>query len=583
MGQGGSRLKARFLTATQKEHGEIVNSVVPWWQAGIIYQIYPRSFQDSDGDGVGDLQGIIDRLDYLVWLGVDALWISPICQSPMADFGYDVADYQAIDPVFGDLRDFDRLVGEAHRRGLKLILDFVPNHTSDHHPWFLESRASRQNPRRDWYIWRAPKTDGSSPNNWLSHFGGSAWEWDGVTGQYYYHSFLRAQPDLNWRNPEVRRAMYEVLRFWLDRGVDGFRVDVLWLLVKDDQFRDNPVNPAYRPGEPAQHRLLPLYTADRPEVHEIVAEMRRVLDSYDDRVLIGEIYLPIERLVTYYGHGLLGAHLPFNFQLLSAAWTAPEIARIISEYENALPAGAWPNWVLGNHDNPRLASRIGDRQARVAAMLLLTLRGTPTVYYGEEIGMTDVPIAPGDVRDPRERQQPGLGLGRDPERTPMRWDGSASAGFTHGTPWLPIGQSEEGHHVAAMSRDPTSLLMLYRGLIDLRRNRPALSIGKLSALEALGNALIYQRSHESDRIAVLLNLGHEPCSVPGPRPSTEARVLLSTRLDTRRPDEPIGREIMLGPDEGLVLELAPGAENDEQERDGPWIEDPPSPLPAPTR
>jgi alpha-glucosidase len=523
-----------------------------WWQTGIIYQIYPRSFQDSDGDGVGDLQGVIERLDYLVWLGVDALWISPIYPSPMADFGYDVADYCDIDPLFGNLHDFDRLVSEAHRRDLKLILDYVPNHTSNRHPWFLESRSSWRNPRRDWYLWRDPSADGGPPNNWLSHFGGSAWERDRTTGQYYYHSFLSEQPDLNWRNLEVRRAMYDVLRFWLDRGVDGFRVDVLWLLIKDDQFRDDPPNPAYRPGEPSQHRLLPLYTADRPEVHEIVTEMRRVLDSYDGRVLIGEIYLPVERLVTYYGRGLQGAHLPFNFHLISAAWTAADIARIITEYLSALPAGAWPNWVLGNHDNSRVVSRVGRAQARVAAMLLLTLHGTPTIYYGEEIGMSDLPIAPEDVRDPREHRQAGLGLGRDPERTPMLWDSSASAGFTCGMPWLPVGEHVQSGNVAEMSRDATSILTLYRRLIDLRRTHRALSIGTLSDLEMVGNVLIYQRSWGPERFAILLNFGHEPCTVPRPTSAARASVLLSTQID-RRSHEPTAREIVLGPDEGVIL------------------------------
>ena len=374
-----------------------------WWQNGVIYQIYPRSFQDSNGDGIGDLPGIIRRLDYLVTIGIDAIWISPIFPSPMADFGYDVADYCDVATIFGNLGDFDRLVAEAHRRGLRLILDFVPNHTSNQHPWFIESRGSRDNPKRDWYIWRDGSGQGGLPNNWLSHFGGPAWAWDEATKQYYYHSFLPEQPDLNWRNPAVKQAMYAVLRFWLDRGVDGFRVDVLWLLIKDDRFLDNPVNPGYVPGESSHNRLLPLYTANRPEVHAIIAEMRSVIDAYADRVLIGEIYLPIDLLVTYYGHNLGGAHLPFNFQLLQTAWNAASIARIVEEYEAALPSGAWPNWVLGNHDKPRIASRIGEAQARVAAMLLLTLRGTPTIYYGEEIGMKDIPISSEQVQDPARK------------------------------------------------------------------------------------------------------------------------------------------------------------------------------------
>jgi alpha-glucosidase len=280
-----------------------------WWQTGVIYQIYPRSFLDQNGDGIGDLRGIAARLDYLVDLGVGAIWISPIFASPMADFGYDISDYNSIDPLFGTMADFDALIKAAHDRDLKVILDFVPNHTSDQHPWFQQSRASRDNPRRDWYIWRDPEQPGVAPNNWLSEFGGSAWEFDELTGQYYYHAFLARQPDLNWGNPAVRSAMYEVMRFWLRKGIDGFRVDVIWHLVKDDQHRDNPINPQFRLGDPPNRSLLPLYTTDRPEVHDLIAAMRRVIDEFDDRVLIGEIYLPIERLIAYYGRDLSGVHL----------------------------------------------------------------------------------------------------------------------------------------------------------------------------------------------------------------------------------------------------------------------------------
>src|SRR5579863_3395431 len=403
-----------------------------WWQHAVIYEIYPRSFQDSNGDGLGDLKGICSRLDYLVDLGVDAIWISPIYPSPMADFGYDVANYCGIDAIFGTMEDFDRLLAEAHRRGLKVILDFVPNHTSDQHPWFLESRSSRHNPKRDWYLWR------DEPNNWISNFGGSAWERDDKTGQYYYHSFLKQQPDLNWRNPEVKAAMFEVLRFWLRKGVDGFRVDVMWMMIKDDQFRDDPPNPGYRLGQPSIGRLLPIYNSDRPEVHALVAQMRAVVDEFPQRVLIGEIYLPVPQLMTYYGSGLKGADLPFNFHLLQCAWSADAVKQVISEYYGALPHGAWPNWVLGNHDQPRIASRIGVQQARVAAMLLLTLPGTVTLYNGEEIGMRNVPIPPEEVQDPAEKNEPGIGQGRDPERTPMCWDESQGAGFTTGVPWLPL-------------------------------------------------------------------------------------------------------------------------------------------------
>ncbi len=443
-------------------------------------------------------------MDYLVKLGIGAVWISPIYPSPMADFGYDVADYCAIDSLFGTMADFDRLLAEVHRRGLKMILDFVPNHTSDQHPWFLESRSSRENPKRDWYLWR------DEPNNWLSNFGGSGWEYDGKRNQYYYHSFLKQQPDLNWRNGAVKSAMFDVLRFWLGKGVDGFRVDVMWMMIKDDQYRDNPPNPGYRMGQSSNSRLLPIYNSDRPEVHEIVAEMRAVVDEFPQRVLIGEIYLPVHQLVTYYGRDLRGANLPFNFQLLQCAWSAEAVAQVISDYEGALPKGAWPNWVLGNHDNPRIATRIGSRQARVAAMLLLTLPGTLTVYYGEELGMQNVPIPPDQVQDPAEKNEPGLGLGRDPERTPMCWNGSPNAGFTTGWPWLPFGDKQEIVNVAAQERDDDSILQLYRNLIDLRRTHPTLVAGKLSDIGAEGTLLRFERSGGDARFRIVLNMGSDP-------------------------------------------------------------------------
>ncbi len=363
-----------------------------WWQNGIIYQIYPRSYQDSNGDGIGDLQGIIQRLPYLQQLGIKAIWISPIYPSPMADFGYDISDYKGIWPGFGTMADFDNLLRRIHDMDMKLILDLVPNHSSDEHPWFVESRSSRDNPKRDWYIWKDARPDGRPPNNWLSVFGGGAWEWDDHTRQYYYHAFLVKQPDLNWRNPEVEAAMLDVMRFWLDKGVDGFRVDAMWHLIKDQQWRDNPRNPEYNDTMATYNQLLPVYSTDQPELHSIVAKMRQVLDSYNDRLMIAEIYLPIHRLVAYYGVNNSEAHLPFNFLLISLPWDARQIAAAIDEYEGALPADAWPNWVIGNHDQPRITSRVGQAQAMVAAVLLLTLRGTRTLYYGDEIGMRDVPI-----------------------------------------------------------------------------------------------------------------------------------------------------------------------------------------------
>lgn len=524
---------------------------IRWWQSGIVYQIYPRSFQDSNGDGVGDLAGISRRLDYLSWLGIDAIWISPIYPSPMADFGYDVSDYCDVDPLFGSLSDFDALLRAVHARGLKLILDFVPNHTSDQHPWFIESRSSRNNPKRDWYIWRDAKADGSPPNNWMSNFGGSAWQWDAASGQYYYHAFLKEQPDLNWRNPAVCQAMSDTLRFWLKRGVDGFRVDVIWHLIKDDQFRDNPDNPSYSPQDPAIRKYLQVYSADRPEVHEIVAGLRKTVDEFDDRLLIGEIYLPLDRLVTYYGQNLEGTHLPFNFQLISAPWNAASILELIDEYEKALPAGGWPNWVLSNHDQKRIASRIGTEQARVAAMLLLTLRGTPTLYYGDELGLEGVDIPPAAVQDPWEKNEPGLGLSRDPSRTPMQWDASANAGFSTGRPWLPLADDFALRNVAKLKADECSLLRLYRTLIDLRRSDRCLSLGSYRSVHARDGVLCYRRVFQQDEAFVALNMTQDAKSIELPAEMLPARVALSTHLDHQM--DIASPSFALRPNEGVVV------------------------------
>lgn len=515
-----------------------------WWQSGVIYQVYPRSFQDSNSDGIGDLAGMTSRLEYLAELGVNAVWISPVYPSPMADFGYDVADYCNIDPMFGTLSDFAKLIERAHGLGLRVLLDFVPNHSSNQHPWFLESRSSRDNPRRDWYLWRDAAPDGGPPNNWLSRMGGSAWQWDEPTGQYYYHAFLTEQPDLNWRNADVRRAMDNVLRFWLDRGVDGFRVDVLWLLIKDAQFRDNPPNPQYRPGEPDHHRQLQTYTEDQPEVHDIVRSMRATLDEYGERVLIGEIYLPVDRLVSYYGVHGDGANMPFNFQLIGAPWNAAAIARLVTAYERALPPGAWPNWVLGNHDNPRIASRVGAGQARSAALLLLTLRGTPTLYYGDELGMADGVIPADRMRDPAELRQPGKGQGRDPERTPMQWDASDGAGFTSGDAWLPIGQ---GPGVKEQELDASSMLTLYRRLLGLRHSHAALVAGSIERIEAHGDVLMFERCDQGERLAIALNMSGTEVKVDMPL----GDIVFST-IDNLR----TAGAVLLAPNEGIVIEVA---------------------------
>jgi alpha-glucosidase len=522
-----------------------------WWRNGIFYQIYPRSFQDSDGDGVGDITGIIHRLPYLLTLGIDAIWLSPIFPSPMADFGYDISDYTGIDPLFGTMEDFDSLVKAAHESGLKIILDLVPNHTSDQHPWFLESRSARDNPRRDWYIWRDPKPDGSVPNNWLSEFGGSAWEYDAATGQYYYHAFLAQQPDLNWRNPEVRRAIYDVMRFWLRKEVDGFRVDVIWHLIKDAEFRDNPPNPHFHADRPPHEAILTQYSTDQPEVHDVIAEMRRVTDEFDQRVLIGEVYLPLHRMVAYYGNDLAGAQMPFNFALLSTLWSARLIEKLIDDYEKALPVGAWPNWVLGNHDRPRVASRVGREQARVAAMLLLTLRGTPTLYYGDEIGMHQVAIAAEQVRDPFEKNVPGLGVGRDGCRTPMQWDATEYAGFSSVPPWLPLPGDAAHENVVNLAADERSILSLYKALVRLRKERPQLAAGSYVPVVAEGDLLLYRREADGAAIMVALNLGAEPVSLSSDAIGLDGAILLSTHMD--RDAERINGSLDLRGNEGVVI------------------------------
>lgn len=527
-----------------------------WWQHGIIYQIYPRSFQDSNNDGVGDLNGISSRLDYLQWLGIDCVWLSPIFSSPMADFGYDISDYRGIHALFGTMQDFDQLLQQVHSRGMKLLLDLVPNHTSDQHPWFIESRSSRDNPKRDWYLWQDARQDGSVPNNWLSVFGGSAWEWDKQTGQYYYHAFLKEQPDLNWRNPEVQEAMLEVMQFWLEKGVDGFRVDVMWHMIKDLQLRDNPPVPgSIRHSERVIYDdFMPVYSTDQPEVHQIVRMMRELTDSFEDRVLIGEIYLPIQKLVTYYGENNTGAHLPFNFQLLTLPWDAPEIAAAIDTYEGALPVGSWPNWVLSNHDKPRIASRVGPSQAKIAALLLLTLRGTPTIYYGDEIGMTDVPIPVEEIVDPQGLNMPELNVSRDPSRTPMQWGPEINGGFSSHKPWLRLPYNAARVNVAKQKDDKHSMLSFYRRLIDIRKKSAALSTGLYCPIYSDAQLISYIREDHGEKYLIILNFSHRPAYFrPVAGTHYSGVVVLST--EEERTGMYVQNVISLGGDEGLLVKL----------------------------
>ncbi|MFN8539217.1 MAG: alpha-amylase family glycosyl hydrolase [Thermomicrobiales bacterium] len=516
-----------------------------WWQRRDL-QVYPRSFLDSNGDGVGDLPGLTRKLGYLQWLGIDAVWISPIFPSPMVDFGYDISDYTGIAPMFGTLPDFDRLLAEAHRRGL-VLLDYVKPHLRPAPLVHRIAVVARQPEARLVHLARS-RARWRAAEQLVQQFPASAWTLDEATGQYYYHAYLREQPDLNWRNPRVQRAMLDVLRFWLDRGVDGFRIDALRQVVKDDLLRDNPPNPAFVPGEDPYHALVPLYTTDRPELMALIALMRDLSDHYEDRVLSGEIYAPIPRLVQYYGIDGRGVHLPFNFHLIMTPWNARRIAALIDEYEAAIPAGGWPNWVLGNHDRSRIASRVGEAQARVAAMLLLTLRGTPTLYNGDEIGMTDVPIPPELVQDPWEMNVPGKGLGRDPERTPMQWSGEPRAGFTTGQPWLPLAADFAMVNVAREANDATSILTLYHRLLMLRRTTEAFAVGHYRAVAAEGDILAYLREAEGRRFLVVLNLGHEAqhfaTEFTGP-------IVLTTALD--REGEVVSDGLDLRGDEGVIV------------------------------
>lgn len=524
-----------------------------WWQYGTIYQIYPRSFLDADGDGVGDLRGIASKLDYLEDLGVDAIWLSPIYPSPMVDFGHDVADYTSIHPAFGTIADFDRLVEAAHERKIRVILDLVANHSSDEHPWFRESRHARTSLKRDWYIWRDPAPDGGPPNNWLSEFGGSAWEYDEPTGQYYLHTFHKRQPDLNWRNPDVQETMLDVMRFWFDRGVDGFRVDVMWHLVKDAHFRDNPPNPEYDGSHPYR-RLIPRFQEDQPEVHDVVAMMRAVAEEYDARVIIGEVYLPVRQLVAYYGPDGKGAQLPFNFQLLSEPWEARRIEQVIDEYERALPKNAWPNWVLSNHDLPRVASRVGLEQVRNAALLLLTLRGTPTIYYGDELGMRDVEYPESEMQDPKAANMPGYGLGRDGSRSPMQWNAGRHAGFTTGEPWLAVADDIDAVNVEAELASEGSVLAFYKRVLALRRAERALSTGSYRSVPASGDVLAYLREGDGRSFLIVLNLGADRATlVPGKRLTFAGEVVESTLA--RRRHKTISGPIELEPHEGLIVLL----------------------------
>jgi len=487
-----------------------------WWQHAVFYEIYPRSFADSNNDGIGDLKGIESKLGYLQKLGVDAIWITPCYPSPQVDFGYDVSDYESIDPMYGTLADFDHLAEAAKKKHIRIIMDFVINHTSDQHPWFLDSKLSRTSSHRDWYIWRDGKGDGELPNNWISGFGGSTWKLDPTTGQYYYHYFATAQPDLNWRNPLVEKAMFDVTRFWYKHGVSGFRLDAVDLLFEDPELRDNPVLEGK--NEMGDPKTREIYNDKLPENHDVLRRLRVVADE-NNAVLVGETYTDsAAELKEYYGSHNDEIQLPMDFMFCQVdKLSAPEFRRQIALAEST---GGWPTYVIGNHDMERSYVRYGDGKhndeiAKLMAALYLTLRGTPIMYYGEEIGMTNNnPTRKEDVKDPMGITGWPVYKGRDGERTPMQWSDGPNAGFTRGTPWLPIPPSYKKYNVQSESRDPDSILDFYRHLLALRRRDPALLEGDYFPLnEDNANVLSYLRRYQNEAVLVALNMSASPQAV----------------------------------------------------------------------
>ncbi len=529
------------------------------WRTGVVYQVYPRSFSDTDGDGVGDLAGIINHLDYLNdgtpgSLGIDAIWLSPIFPSAGFDSGYDVTDYTAIDPIFGSLAGFERLVAEAHRRGIRLILDQVFNHTSSLHPWFVESRAARTGARSDWYIWRDPAGYGAAgrplrPNNWASFFGGPAWTWDETRQQFYLHTFLPEQPDLNWRNPAVRTALLEVIRTWLGRGVDGFRFDVFNAFYKHIDLLSNPVG---RGGRRAYSRQIHLYDKNQPELLGLLAEIRAIVDERPDRMTVGELFEGSVELAASYA---APRHLIFDFSLIVQPWSARAFARAVAVREAAFGPEGWPTVVLSNHDQPRSASRYdgpdGDARAKVAATMLLTLRGTPFLYYGEEIGLRDVEIPRDEIQDAAARRSRGW-WNRDQARAPMAWGAGPNAGFSTGHPWLRMGAEGSTRNVAAQAADPGSILAHYRRLIWLRRASPALATGAFEQI-AVGGRTVFAYLRRSDSQAALVLLGFGRREVPIALPDSPSGRSWRAVLSTHDPLPAPGSLARLRPLEAIIL------------------------------
>jgi alpha-glucosidase len=535
-----------------------------WWRDGVLYQIYPRSFADSNGDGIGDLVGVRERLDHLQWLGVAGIWLNPTMPSPNDDWGYDVADYCDVHPDLGTLADLDALIAAARERGIGVLLDLVPNHTSDRHPWFQDALSGRESRHRDYYVWAPPGPDGGAPNNWVSNFGGSAWTFHEPTGEYYLNQFLPTQPDLNWWNEEVREHFDDILRFWFGRGVAGFRIDACHTIVKDRELRDDP------PVTPEDHRELqhrtvkPVYSANRPELHDVLRRWRAVADAHtsspdsnpsgaegETPILVGETYvLELDELMPYYGTGRDELHLAFNFLFVHADFDAAQLRDIVEGVEAGLPPDAWAVYTGSNHDVGRLASRWAggdERRARAALLILLTLRGTPFLYYGDEIALPDVPQDAEKALDPVARRTGDPSRNRDVCRTPMPWTAAPGGGFTTpaATPWLPFGDLA-AHNVAAQREDPDSTLHLVRDLIALRRATRDLSAGSYASLDAPDGAWAYRRG---DGFAVAVNLSDAAARVRLPA----GRVAIGS--DRRRDGEAVDGAIDLAPWDGVVVEL----------------------------
>jgi alpha-glucosidase len=528
-----------------------------WWKNAVIYQIYPLSFKDSNNDGIGDLKGIIQKLDYISWLGVDAIWLSPVYQSPMADWGYDISDYRSIDPFFGNMKDFDDLLKDAHKKNIKLIMDLVINHTSDLHPWFLESRLSKDNPKRDWYIWHQGKNK-KPPNNWKSAFGGGAWEWDHKTEEFYLHSFLKEQPDLNWRNPEVKKAVFNEIKFWLDKGVDGFRLDVVNCYFKDKDLRNNPffLGPTPRPYDLQKH----IYDRDRPEMHSLLKELRKLVDSYKNRVLIGEVLVEFpgnqKIAASYLGNGMNELDMSFDFSQVFTRWNANKMLKIIQGWYDVIPKNGWAALAFSSHDQIRTYSRFAKgkdsiKRAKVFAALFMTLKGTPFIYYGEELGMKNGKLKRKDFHDPVGVHYWPLNSGRDGERTPMQWSSKRNAGFSSVKPWIKVNPDYKKINVENSRRDSDSLLNLYKTLIKLRRQYPVLNNGDWVKVDKGPNIIAYYRLNTIQKILIILNFSSRIKSVKIDN-EKKWEIILSTYSD--RKENILESYIKLNPYEGVILE-----------------------------